>query len=130
MRYGETILPGNFPGKMFHQQGDVLFPFPERGDVNVQHVDAIVQVLSKGILLYCLEQIAIGGSNKPHIHLNGFGGTDFLNLPVFQKAQQFYLHALVNFPDFIQKNRTTVGHFQPPLFTIRCPGKGTPGVSE
>ena len=48
---------------MLHQQGDVGFPRPEGGNLDLEPVEAVVEVLAEVPGPYCFLQIPMGGNN-------------------------------------------------------------------
>ena len=81
---GETIdLLSETGGKrrqeMFHKQTDILGPFPEWGEVQLNHFQTVEQILSEKSFLDHLFQIPVGSCDDPHISLKSLGGPQRVN---------------------------------------------------
>src|SRR5690606_3560296 len=62
--------------KVFDQQGDVRHTFAQGGQLQVNHVDTIKQILAKTSLGNCLLEIFIGGQDAASVDGDGFYSTN------------------------------------------------------
>ena len=77
--------------------------------MNGNHIQSVVQVLSKvggGDFLF---EVLVGGCNHSHIHLNRPGATDTLKLSLLEETEELHLKFLAHFANFIQENRPPIG---------------------
>src|SRR3990170_8952424 len=56
--------------KLLHQNRNLLPPLPERGDVNVHHIQPIVEILPKRPLPHRPLEFLVRRGNHPHVHPN------------------------------------------------------------
>jgi hypothetical protein len=54
-------------------------------------VQAVEQVLAEASAFDVVDQVAVGGRDDPHVHLDGLPSADRLDLALLEGAQQFYL---------------------------------------
>ena len=71
-----------------------------------------VQVLTETTGLDFFLKILVCGGNHAHINLNRLLSAYPLEFLFLKDSEKLYLHALVDFTDFIQKNRSTVGKLE------------------
>ena len=102
---------------------DVISPFPERWDVNVHHVEAVIQVFSEGAILHLFKEILIGGGNDPYVYLQGAGRANSIERAFLDDPQQFYLHGRAHFRNLVQEEGAAVGNFQDPGLARNGPGE-------
>ena len=96
----------------------------------MHHVEAVEQVLPEPPLKDLLLQIPVGGSNDPHVHLQGLLSTDPLKALVLQHPQNLYLHVLVDLPNLVQKDCPPICQLEAPPLSCGRPGEGSLLVAE
>ena len=74
------------------EQRDVARPLAQRRDVDLDHVQAVEEVLAEAALLELLLEVAVGGGHDAHVHLEGLVAAHALELALLQEAQQLDLH--------------------------------------
>ena len=83
--------------------------------MNFERIDAEEQVLAERALCDHFLQIAVGRAHDAHIHVKRFVLADAADFARFQKPEQLDLHRLVEFAQFVEKQRPAVGDFDQPL---------------
>ena len=64
------------------QERDVLPPLAEGGNLDLHHVQPVVEVLTKGPLMDGLLEVRVGRRDHPHFDLDALGPADPLDLPL------------------------------------------------
>jgi hypothetical protein len=72
----------------FDQQGNVFSSFPQRRNLNRKDVETVKQIATKGTRSDGSFQIAIGGSDDPHVSSNTLIAAHTLKLSLLQNAQE------------------------------------------
>ena len=93
---------------MRDKQRDVLAPPPERRHLDVNHVEAVVQVLAELTAGHQLMQIAVRGGDDAHVDLHRFLAPDRTDVIFLQNAQQLDLKPHGHVADFIQQQRSAL----------------------
>ena len=70
---------------------EVFEPLPERRDLDVDHSEAVVEILTKSMLNDIGRQFAVGGGNHANIHATLTVLTDAADFMFLQHAQQLDL---------------------------------------
>ena len=115
---------------MVQQLRDVLAVFAQGRQAQIHHVQPIEEVFPEGSFADHRGQIAVGGGDQPHIHGDGDGATDALQVSRLQHAQQLDLGRQRDFADFIQKQRPVVGALKSADESFIGAGIGALFVSE
>src|ERR1700722_17554738 len=115
---------------MVDQQGNVFAALAQRRHADRNHVQPVVKIFAKLVFGNGLIQIAVGGGDHPHIDGNLAGAAHRTHGPFLQHAQQFHLHGERHLTDFVEENRTPVGHFEQPAFVLIGARKCTLKVAE
>ncbi len=102
---------------------DALDPFAQRGQMDSQYIDAVVEVLTKITFTYEGFYVAVGGRNDAGVGMNGFVAPQTFKCFVFDGPQQFGLQLKAQFTKLIQKDRAAVGLFKPSRSGFVGPGK-------
>ena len=58
----------------------VLFSLPQRRNIECNHIDAIIEILSKGAILHHFFQVSVGRSNQTKVQLDPLLSADPLHL--------------------------------------------------
>ena len=74
------------------QQGNIAGSLPQRRQAQLQHVQAVEQILPEQLLAHQLFQILVGGADNPNIHRNDFIVSQAADLPLLKHAQKLGLH--------------------------------------
>src|SRR5208283_2790178 len=95
--------------KVIAKQGNVANAFAQRRQMNRNHVNAIVKVLTKAPGADHLLERLVGGANEPKIDLAMGAPAQALHLVVLKNAQQFGLQRSRQRGNLIEKERASVG---------------------
>ena len=109
--------------KVSHQHWNVLCSIAQGRSEYGKYLQAVIEVGAELSFSHHFPQVAIGGGNKPNIHLNGTRASQPLELALLKRTQQLGLEVEGYLADFIKKERAFVGEFQPPQLTGNCTGK-------
>ena len=82
------------------------------GMMDFERVDAEHQVFAKLLLGHHFLQVAMRGADDAHVHLKRVVVSDAADLAALQHAQQFGLHGLGQFADFVEEQGAAVGDFE------------------
>ena len=93
------------------KQRDVLRPLAEGGDVDIHHVQPVVEVLPELPVLHHLPEILVGGGNDPNVHrlrLAAHSG----DLPLLQDPQELRLDVVGELVHLVQKDSALIRHLK------------------
>ena len=88
---------------MLRQQGNVFAPLAQRGQVNLNHVEAVIEVLSESLLSHFLRQVFVGGSDDSHFGFDFLSASQAIEAALLQHAQQIGLQFGRDIADFIEE---------------------------
>ena len=91
------------------QQRDVARPRAQRRQLDVDHVDAVVQVLAEAAFGDGPRQVFVRGQHDADVDLERLGAADLLELQLLQHAEQLHLHGRAGGADFVEEDRAAVG---------------------
>ena len=98
--------------------------------MDVNHVEAIIEILSELAFANILKKISVRGRNKPKIHCDIFVAAYTLNLARLNDAQKLDLRRKIDFRYLVQKERSAVSRLElADLEAIRS-SKGTLLMAE
>ena len=107
-----AVLGAHFLKQGVHQIRNVLAVFAQDGHVDIENVQAIVEVISQFAARYRFFGDLIGGGEDANID----GSLDFASQPpqfaVFEDAQQFGLRSDGHFANFVEEKRAALGEFE------------------
>ena len=75
-------------------------------------IEAEIQILPESPSLHFFLKVFIGCRKNTHIDLNRFFTAYTLEFSLLKHTQKFYLYILIDFTDFIKKNRSAMGKFE------------------
>src|SRR6516164_2716648 len=110
--------------------GDIFAAFAQGRQVYLERVDTKVQVFAERSLLDEVVQVAVGGADDANINVKGLVLADAADLSRLEYPEQLHLHALVEFPQFVEKERPPVGNFNQTFAWRIGPGERSLAVSE
>src|ERR1041384_2357063 len=115
---------------MPHQPFDIFQPFPQRGNVDRENVQAVKQVASELSAAGHLREVSMGGCDDADIDLHGPCTAETLELVLLENAKQLRLQFERNVPDLIQEQRAAVCAFEPSEAGADGAGKRAALMSE
>jgi hypothetical protein len=95
--------------KICHQIGYVFRPRTERWKFDADHVNAIVQVLTKPAIRDFHFEPAIGRTDHSQSNVPVFLPANSIVLPILQQLKQFGLQGHVDLIDAIEKQSPNIG---------------------
>ena len=116
--------------KVLRQRTEVLQAFTQRRQPKHQSRDAVVKILPEALPGNLFMQLSVRRANHPHIHFLVDHRTNRLKLPVLQHLQQLRLKREVKFGDFVEKQRSTLGHLHPSSLVSEGAGEVSALISE
>src|SRR5262249_51168141 len=96
----------------FHQGIDILGPFPERGNLDREDPNAVVEVLAKPALGDETIQGSIGGRHDADIDLDRRGSSDAVKGFLLQNAKQLPLRGGRELADLVEEDRSAVSQLE------------------
>ena len=97
---------------MFGEEGNVFAAFPERGQIQRNDVDAVVEVFSELPFSNEFLEILVRRRHDAHIHLDGLHPADSGEFAFLQDAQQLGLRHGAEVADFVEEQRAGIGEFE------------------
>ena len=101
--------------EVVHQERHVLEPFPERRELDRDHVEPIEKVLAEPMLGDGLGEVAIGRCDHAAVGPDRLGPPDPLEPLVLEHAEQLGLHAEGDLADLVEQQRAPAGLLESPL---------------
>src|SRR5229473_4960624 len=95
-----------------HQERNISLAFPQGWNVDGKNIQTKEEIGPELLLAYHRFEIAVRRSNQTRVGPKRARASQPLELPLLQHAEQFGLQFKRNFSDFVQENRTAVGHFE------------------
>jgi hypothetical protein len=83
---GKGVISADAREEVIDEGGDVLFPFAERGDPYINHVEAEKEIAAEGSFLNFICQIAVGGGDDAEVRPAAADGTDRAKFLFLQHA--------------------------------------------
>jgi hypothetical protein len=99
-------------------------------DVQVDDVEAEVEVLAEAAALHHVLHVAVGGGDEAHVDFHRRGGAERQHLLFLDHAQQLDLHGRRHFGDLVEEQRAAVGRLEQALLVGVGAGEGALGVAE
>ena len=112
------------------QLRDVLAPLVERGQRDLDHLEAEVEVLAEAPLIHHGLQIDVGGPNHAHVHPVVSLLADATHAPVVEHLQELGLHLRRHVPDLVEEQRAAVGDLEEAGLVRHRAGEGALRVPE
>ena len=98
--------------KRLHQLRKIFLVFAQGWHMDVKHVEAIVQVVTKFPARDCLLRSFVGGRKDAHIHGSLYLAAEAAQFVVLQNAQKLCLRAHGHFADLVQQEGTAFGKLE------------------
>jgi len=115
---------------MLRERFDILPALPEGRNSDVDHVEAIEQVLPEVPLPDHLFQTSVGRHDNTCVALENPGSTHSLELVLLEKPQQFDLCGRIQFPYLVNEEGPAVSKLEPALSGGHRTGESPPFVAE
>src|SRR5690606_28309460 len=119
-----AILTRVFANEVVHQRREVLLALAQRRHRDLDHLEAVVEVMPKPAGCNGGLQVAIGRGNEPDIHLDRLCAADTLELAFLQHAEELHLKRRRDIADLIQEERAPIGQLESADALVGGPGEG------
>src|SRR5829696_4110230 len=117
--------------EMLQERRHILHPLSQRWNWNVNHIQPVIQVVSKLALSDLCHQAAIGGGDDSDVDLAVHPvGADALDLTALEKAEEHGLHPARHLADFVQEDRSALRLIEPALLVAIGVGETAADVTE
>ena len=97
------------------QRQDVVAALGQRRQAQLDHVEAVVEVLAEAAVADHRGDVGVGGADDTHRDLARAAGTQALELAALQHAQQLGLARQRQVADLVEEQRAAVGRFEASL---------------
>ena len=121
---GAAVLRREVAHEPAHEEGDVVATLPQRGQIDVEDVEPVVQVGAEAPRFHMLAQRTVRGRDHSHVHFDGLHAAHARELALLQHPQELHLRGLRNLGDLVQKKRPAIGQLEPAEPTLGGAGKG------
>ena len=98
--------------EMLGQQRNVGDALAQRRQFDVDHVDAVVEILAESPVGHHPAEVVVRGQDHARIDVERLRAADLLELEVLQHAKQFDLHGRAGRADFVEEDRPFVGQLE------------------
>lgn len=116
-----TMLGRTLLEESFGKPRNILRSFTQRGDVQVNHIDAVVEIRPEFPGVDHALQIPVSRAYDPEVHRDRRFAAYANDLTLVQNAQELPLHRRRHVPDFVEKQRSAVCEFEHALLTRTAP---------
>ena len=114
----------------FDERRNVFFPLAQRRKLNVDDVQAVVQILAESAFVHEPFQIDVRCSNDPRIDLDRIDAAKPHEFLFLNHTQQLGLRFDADRSDFIEEDRSLIGNLEQSLLCRDRAGKRASHVSE
>ena len=112
------------------ERKDVFLAIAQRRNEDRDDGEAVVQILAELAFAHCFFEVAIGGGDDAHVHLDIAEAADAADHLIFEHTQQLGLEQGREFADFIEKQGAAVGRFKQALLHLLGVGECALFVAE
>src|SRR6266404_5138579 len=116
--------------EVFHQLGDIRFPFAQRRKINRKSIQAVVQIFAEFAVANHLFQVLVGCSNDANIDSCCACTADRLKLTLLEHAEQLGLKLEWHVSNFIEEQSAVIRQREAADMRIDGARKGSTFVSE
>src|SRR5271155_3579594 len=125
-----AIRLAEFLQERIHQNGYVRFPFAQRRNLDLHHVQTKEEILAKGSRTHRSVQIAIRRRNNARRKRYALRRTHWPHFLLLQRAQQLGLHVKRQVANFIEEQSAAVSDFHQPLLRVQRSRESALHVTE
>ena len=127
---GAAVFAGGPEQEMLGQEWDVFPAVAQGRHLDGDDVEAKEEVFAELLPFDALFEMAVGGGDDAHVHLDGAVAADAFQFALLEHAQQFGLDGGGNLADFVQQDGSAVGQFEPAFAFVESAGKRALFVAE
>ncbi len=115
---------------MLDEHRDIVAPLAQRRHVDLDDVQAVVEVFPKTSFLHALHEVRIRGRDDPHVHGDDPRIADRGKFLGLDEVEELDLERLRQFADLIQEQSAGVRHGDEAFFVLVGRGEGAFLVAE
>src|SRR5690554_4449062 len=116
--------------EMRKEQRDVLGALSQRRKLDVDDVQAVVEIFAQPSFADLLLEVSIGRGDEADVHADGFDAADALKFLLLKRAEKLHLHARWDLRDLIEKKRALVRELKTARLARHGAGERPALVSE
>jgi hypothetical protein len=116
--------------ELLEEQGDVLASPAQGRQIELHHLDAVVEVPAEGAVPHLSREIAVGRGDHAHVGLLGAGCPERLVLPLLKHAQQPDLQGLAYLANLVEEQGPAARQGEATGLVLRGPREGAGLVPE
>ena len=124
------IEPGVALDEVLGQERDLLGALAQRRHLDLDHVEAVVEILAEAPGGHGLLDVLVGGGQHAHVHLDGVAAAHAGELPVLEHVQELALERRVEIADLVEEDRAVVGGLELAHLEGMGPREGPALVAE
>src|SRR5882757_6731055 len=113
-----------------NQQGEIFGTLAERGNLNGENIQAVIEVAAKGALGNAFRKILIRGGDHADVHALRAIAAEPFEFLLLQHTKKLRLKFEGKVADFVEEERAAVGEFEAADFLIDGPGERAALVAE
>ena len=98
--------------EMPDQQRNVVAPQSKRRDLNRKDGQPIVEIWAEAVCFHRMPQVTVGCGHDADVDFASFCRADSLKFAFLEHSQQFRLQFGIEFADFVQEERASIGQLE------------------
>ena len=115
---------------MREQHWHIFAAVAQRGELQVNNVEAVKQVFAEAAFANEREEIDVRGGDDADVHFDLFGAAETHEFAFLNNAQELGLRFRTDGGDFVEKDRALIGDFEETLFGSDGAGEGAFDVAK
>ena len=121
---------GRLAQKMIRQQRNVFRSLGQCGDLQIDHVQTVVEIFTKLVAGHHLRQIPVRGGNNTHINVDVAVTAQRANFPLLQHAQQFDLQRRGHVTNLVEEKCAALRRLKQPFPAADRTGECASGMAK
>jgi len=113
-----------------HKERKIFGALAQRGDLDGENVQAVVEVTAEGALGDESRKIGVGGGDNPNIHALRAIAAEAFEFLLLKDAKKFRLKLDRKITDFVEEERAAVSKFEAANFLVDSAGESAAFVAE
>src|SRR2546430_13893439 len=118
------------PEEITPELGDLVAPLAERRDLDVNHVEPVVEVFAEAAGLHLLDESLVRRRDDAHVDVDQFVTADPPELAALEDAEELHLEVLAHLADLVEEQRAAVGDLEQTLVVRVRAGERTLLMAE
>ncbi len=123
MQEGFAVFLGVLVEEVLGEERDIVGAFAECGDVDLDHIEPIVQVFAETALFDLLAQGFVGGGDQTDIDGGGKCATKAFDAAALEDTQEFDLDTGHDLADLVEEEGSAVSEFKSTGLCVVCAGE-------